>query len=184
MDSSEGLKRLDELYQGKEWFHSTGLDQFGRYVVYVTHMNHETLYDILDDLDGKQVLVHFAGSKTATASQFRNDGNARPNFTYPDGSPCLYDRSIDVSAVVLVEPTVDDLLGPEEEEKSIQYLQKELDKLERQCGSYTLQNIFYEVHDGKNAVTSDSERYPEVRHGMERLFKLYGFDTIYEELDG
>ena len=69
-------------------------------------------------------------------------------------------------------------------EYTIADLIKELDSLEKECGSNILQDIFYEVQDGKNAVTNLSARYPDVRKSMEILFDRYGFDVIYEELDG
>lgn len=63
-------------------------------------------------------------------------------------------------------------------------LVKELERLERICGSHNLQDIFYEIHDGKNAVTDLRYRFPEVWGVLEPLYMKYGFDIIYEELDG
>ena len=181
MVSPSPLVWLHDKYKDRDWFHSVGTDQYGRYVVYVKYMNHETLHDIPDSDGGVQILVHFAASKLATAEQFMNKPGQKS--TYPDGTPCPYDREIDVSAVV-VEPSLDEVVGSEEEEKSIRHLQTELDRLEKQCGSYTLNDIFYEIQDGKNAVTNMSARYPEVRTRLEKLYDQYGFDVIYEELDG
>ena len=80
---------------------------------------------------------------------------------------------------------LDQVVGAEvEENKSLLHLQNELTRLEKVCGSFTLQDIFYEIQDGKNAVTNLSSRYPEVHQAMKRLFDEYGFDVIYEELDG
>lgn len=185
MVSKSPLVWLHDKYAGKDWFHSVGEDQYGRYVVYVKYMNHETLHDIPDYEGGVQVLVHFAASKLATRDQFVDKPQERKS-TYPDGSPCPYDREIDVQAVVVPspEPTLDEVLTPEEEEKSLRHLQTELDRLEKLCGSYTLNDIFYEIQDGKNAVTNMSARYPEVRTRLEKLYNQYGFDVIYEELDG
>ena len=60
----------------------------------------------------------------------------------------------------------------------IRVLIKELDRLERICGSNTMQDIFYEVHDQANAVTNSSSKFPEVRRRMESLYQKYGFDII------
>jgi hypothetical protein len=191
MDSTEGLRMLSDLYKGKDWFHSTGFDVYGRYVVYVKYMNHETLHDIPDFMDGRQVLVHFSGSLTATSAQFVNQPQA-PGASLKAHVPSYPELELEgaarrADADGTMEPTVDevdDVIGVEEEEKSVLHLQKELDRLEKQCGSYTLQDIFYEIQDGKNAVTNMSARYPEVRKGLEKLYSQYGFDVIYEELDG
>lgn len=81
-----------------------------------------------------------------------------------------------------------DLAASEEEERqlelSVRALTDELDRLERLCGSNILQDIFYEVHDKTNAVTNLSAKFPEVRGRVEKLYDKYGFDIIYEELDG
>jgi hypothetical protein len=66
----------------------------------------------------------------------------------------------------------------------INLLIKELDRLEKICGSNPLQDIFYEIHDGDNCVTNLSIKYPDVSSSMRRLYDEYGFDVIYEELDG
>jgi hypothetical protein len=175
MDKQEGMDQLDRMYKDREWYHSVGLDQYGRIVVYVKFMNHETLHDIPDNMGKHQVLVHFSGSKTATSAQFVSQPQA-PGATLkahvPEADP---PEPLDI---------VTEVAGTEEEEKSILYLQNELSRLEKICGSYTLQDIFYEIQDGKNAVTNLSARYPEVRQRMEKLYNLYGFDVIYEELDG
>ena len=180
MDSTEGLRMLSELYQAKDWYHSVGLDKYGRLVVYVKYMNHETLNNIVDFMGGKQVLVHFAGSLT-NGDQYVNKPQA-PGASFIQAAKEAASNGVDVGVGQV--DVVDEVVGAEEEEKSVLHLQKELDRLEKQCGSYTLQDIFYEIQDGKNAVTNMSARYPEVRKGLEKLYSQYGFDVIYEELDG
>jgi hypothetical protein len=181
MDSNEALKQLAVQFGPKNWFHSTGLDQYGRLVVYVKYMNHTTLHSIPDFVDGKQVLVHFIASKTATRDQFVDHGITSKPYVP------IYDATIDTSAVVAEIADEDDVLA-EEEQELLQYLQKELDLLEKLCGSNTLQDIFYECHDENiapgSSVTNLSGRYPEVRERVENLYDMYGFDAIYNELDG
>lgn len=170
----EGIELLIRMFQGRDWFHSVGHDQYGRYVVYTNFMCEESLHDIPDVVFGKQVLCHFAASKLATADQFKV---APPGRSTPAPSPVLE-------------------LLPQEEEEDIEELDssfleadlselcRELDRLERQCGSNCLQDLFYEVHDGKNAVTNLGAKYPDVKAALQRLYDEYGFDVIYEELDG
>lgn len=164
MDFTEGMEQLSQLCKNKDWFFDIGTDALNRYVVYVKFMNDETL-SLPDNVAGRQVLVHFAFSKTATREQFTN-------------TESLYKFS--------PLETIEELVTYENDsdEKSILYLTRELDRLEKQCGSKALQDIFYEVHDRQNAVTFLSEKYPEVRSEMERLYNEYGFDVVYEELDG
>ncbi len=177
MDLNEGMEHLRTLYKDKEWYHSVGLDQYGRIVVYIHHSTQETLRDIPDRVAGKQVLVHFAGSLMATREQFVNTPG--PRFPIATGTlpPPMEEQIVDVVGTLLGN-------GSDTEEKSLRYLQNELERLEKICGSYTLQDIFYEIQDGRNAVTNLSARYPEVRQRLERLYDMYGFDVIYEEMDG
>lgn len=159
------MDELIALFGSKEWFHSVGRDQYGRFVVYIKHTTHETLNDIPDRVDGKQVMVHFASSLTATRSQFTEDLTVR--------------KPVPV-VVVPEEPISEVELPPVDLSK----LTDELDSLEKICGSHILQDIFYEIHDRDNAVTNLSVRYPQVRESLVRLYDEYGFDIIYEELDG
>ena len=182
MVTTSPLVWLHDKYKDRDWFHSVGEDQYKRYVVYVKYMNHETLNDIPDRVEGVQVLVHFAASKTSTREQFVNMPQA-PGASFVQAAKEAQTNGVDVGVGQMIDE-LDQVVGSDEEEKSILYLQKELDKLERLCSSYTLNDIFYEIQDGKNAVTNMSARYPEVRTRLEKLYNLYGFDVIYEELDG
>jgi hypothetical protein len=178
MDLNEGMEYLKGLYKDKDWFHSVGTDQYGRLVVYVNYMCDDNLRNVVDNVGKTQVLVHFSASKTATRDQFVDKPQSRllplATGTLPPPPP-PEEQIVDI---------VGSVAGADTEEKSLRHLQNELDRLEKMCGSYTLQDIFYEVQDGKNAVTNLSARYPEVRKSLEKLFDQYGFDVIYEELDG
>lgn len=170
MVSTSNEQWLQETFGNKEWFHSIGKDQYGRTVVYVHFMNHETINDIPAKLDGQQVLVHFATSMTTKPGTY---------------STILPSHSIPLLQLVdlVREPEVEELPSSDLE-NDIEDLTKELDRLEKVCGSNTLQDIFYEIHDGKNAVTNLSARYPEVKTSLTKLYNEYGFDVIYEEMDG
>lgn len=172
MDTNEGLKLLTEAFKNYAWFHDVGTDQYGRLVVYVKYMNHETLMKIPDRMEGRQVLVHFASSKLAKAEHFTSRQDDHEPF------PLLNKEAEMVGQDGIVELPSSFL------EFDLSGLCKELDRLEKICGSNCLQDIFYEIHDGRNAVTNNSARYPEVRNSLERLYQDYGFDVIYEELDG
>jgi hypothetical protein len=177
MDINEGMEYLRNLYKDKEWYHSVGLDQYGRIVVYIHFSTHETLRDIPDRVANKQVLTHFAASLCLDPDKYVNRPTSRL-FPVATGTlpPPIEDQIVDVVGSLSG--------GTDTQELSIRYLENELDRLERACGSNTLQDIFYEIKDAHNAVTNLSARYPEVRTSLERLFDQYGFDVIYENLDG
>lgn len=177
MEISEGFDLLSNMFKDRDWFYDIGLDQYGRIVVYVKYMCQETLHDIPDKVADKQVLVHFAASKTATAEQFTNQPDHEP---FP-----LVNRIMDASNdAEFVDKNGVVELPSSYLENDVADLCRELDRLERVCGSNILQDIFYEIHDGKNAVTNLSAKYPEVKSKLVKLYDEYGFDVIYEELDG
>lgn len=173
---TEGIEQLTRMFQDRDWFYDVGTDQYGRLVVYVKYMCHETLHDIPDKVAGKQVLCHFAASKLARADQFTNQGD---NIPIPLVTPKALDITNEAELVDDIEELPSSFL-----EIDSSGLCKELDRLEKVCGTNILQDIFYEIHDGKNAVTNLSARYPEVRASLDKLYDEYGFDVIYEELDG
>src|SRR5678816_1186715 len=178
MDVNPGLETLADLFKTRDWFDSVGTDPYGRLVVYVKYMCHETLHDIPDLVANRQVLVHFAASKTARADQFTNQPTEE-HAPFP-----LVTKIEDVTKEVeLVDDDGIVELPSNFLEYDVSDLCKEIDRLEKMCGSNCLQDIFYEVHDGRNAVTNLSSKYPEVRAALERLYNEYGFDVIYEELD-
>jgi hypothetical protein len=181
MDLKEGMEHLRNLYKDKEWYHSVGLDQYGRIVVYIHHSTHETLNDIPARVADKQVLVHFAGSLFLDKDKYVN----RPStFVHPMMELEGAARRADADGPADIVDMVDEAVGSQAEELSIRYLETELFRLEKLCGSNTLQDIFYEIKDQLNAVTNLSARYPEVRSALEKLYDQYGFDVIYENLDG
>lgn len=174
MNKNEVMTQLSQMFKGQDWFYDIGLDQYGRVVVY-THRMGKDIYNLVPtSLEGHQVLLHFAFSKMATLDQFVDKPQA----------PGAILRAHKSSELTVEEADIEEVMGQADEEKSLRHLQNELERLEKICGSFTLQEIFYEIQDGKNAVTNMSTRYPDVRKDMEKLFEQYGFDVIYEELDG
>lgn len=172
MDTTEALDLLTRMFQDLDWFSEAGLDQFGRLVVYVKTLNLDVYTAVPDKIGGRQVLVHYASSKAASRDQFV--GSVKKMV--PPPLPVVEMDAIDLTdeAELLEDETPPDLRS----------LTNELDRLEKMCGSNIMQDIFYEVHDGHNAVTNLSVKFPEVRTGLEKLYQRYGFDVIYEEMDG
>lgn len=160
-------EQLHVQFVGRPWYHSVGRDEYNRLVVYTNYMCQETLHDVPDRVDGIQVLTHFAASKFSTREQFTNNpGNRNTVSTIP------------------APPDSVEELDSSELEIDVGELIQDLDRLEKRCGANILMDIFFEVHDGKNAVTNLASRFPEVKEGMQRLYDAYGFDVIYNELEG
>lgn len=154
---SPGLTALVSSLDQYDWFCDAELDRFGNFVVYVDKMDFEVTRHVPMKIDGHHVLFHFAVSQPKVA----------PSPPVAPPAPIEFLKDEDVILDI-----------------DLDYLGSELDRLEKICGSNMLQDIFYEVHDGKNAVTNLSARYPEVRESMGVLYRDYGFDIVYEELDG
>ncbi len=163
MDITKGMQQLSELCKGKDWFFDVGTDNYGRLVVYTKWCSEEILRFVPGFVEGVQVLVHFAGSKTVKKDDFA----AAPKKPVLE----LVDESWDDNEDVVLPVDVGALA-------------RELDRLEKVCGSNVLQDIFYEIHDGKNAVTNLSAKFPDVKKSLDKLYDEYGFDVIYEEMDG
>lgn len=155
---NEELKAFVNSLDQYNWFCDAEVDTLGRFVVYVDRMDIPFIGSTPDMIGGYHVLFHFIASQ--------------PIHTSP-------------SRVVTIEP--EELVEEfplDEVETNLDFLISELDRLEKLCGSNILQDIFYEVHDGKNAVTNLSAKFTEVRESLNELYENYGFDLIYEELDG
>lgn len=175
MDLNKGMQQLSDMFKHKSWFYDVSVDEYNRLVVYIKESNNETIRDIPDNVDGVQVLVHFAASKMARSDQYVSTPKPVLSLSKPVD---------DLPEEGYLDPgdLIDDL--PPALTKDIGALARELDRLEKICGSNILQDIFYEVHDGKNSVTNLSAKFPDVRKSLDSLYQEYGFDVIYEELDG
>lgn len=183
MEVQEGLKILVQKYSHQPWYDSVGLDKYGRYVVYVHTMNMEIMKTVEPSLDGKQVLMHYASSKPENMKKYITEYNwntiKSSTTTENKFDPFARDPRIGHLGKFDLEK-----IESESEPADIDELIAELDRLEKICGTHGLETIFYEVHDGKNAVTNLSVKYPEVKKSMQKLYDTYGFDIIYEEIEG
>ncbi len=160
--SAEQVLQLQESLKKHDWFFDLQTEP-NRFIVYTHWMNAEVLKEVPATWAERQVLLHFAAAKTVRADQYVQEvKNYIPQ--------------------VIAEYSIPDTES--NTTLNVQDLIEELDSLEKICGSNILQDIFFEVHDGKNAVTNLSAKYPEVRASLESLYIDYGFDVIYEELDG
>ncbi len=74
------------------------------------------------------------------------------------------------------------LSSDKEEDLSMELLAKELEKMSQSCTWEVLTAIFFEVHDKENAVSGYSKAFSSTYKSMERLYNLYGYDVLAEEL--
>lgn len=139
-----------------DWFHSVGQDQYKRTVLYVKYLNSEVLLET-KDLD-RNILIHFSESFLAFSEDYTINASA--------------------SKIPVLASVINSTIELDEID-----IHEELWNLQRICGRDNLENIFYEVHDGDDAVTSLSSEFPEVRVAMEVLYNNAGFDVLFEELD-
>lgn len=68
-------------------------------------------------------------------------------------------------------------------EPDLDHLNTEIRYLQSICKRDLLQHVFYEIHDGDNAVTNYSSALSEVREMLEDLYNTYGYDLLYEKLE-
>lgn len=169
-DLQSVVATLKQKFQNNKWFHDVALDRYNRPVVYVYELSREVDETVPQTLGGRQVLVHWASSLTFKKEQFVSNGKEN------DAEP--------ISLLTKVEDVSNDVEYDiqDDEIQSIGFLMEELDRLEKICGHNILEDMFYEIHDGKNAVTNLSSRFPEVRVVLDKLYNEFGFDVIYEEL--
>lgn len=168
MDKNEVIEYLTKTFQDKDWFAEAGIDvATKRITVYVHKMNAEVYESVPSMLHEFQIMLAFVGFLRAASDKFTED-LTKPKF----------------GSSLVTKPVIEDVSEFAEMVNDGPPLIEELDRLEKICGSNMLQDIFYEVHDGKNAVTNLSSRFPEVREALETLYANYGFDVLYEELDG
>lgn len=106
---NEGIQQLTQLYQNKDWFSNVGIDQYGRYVVYVKRMNHETLHSIPDTMAGKTVLVHFAEPPKDKFVQQIN--LARHYFAEPEEDQDALQRALDRLELICGSHVLLDIFG-------------------------------------------------------------------------
>jgi hypothetical protein len=163
MEIVEQLAILNKMFDSQDWFAKTGLDQYGRPVVYVHRSSLEIERSIPRQIDGRQVLVHFMSSATVSKDKFVEEIRLASVAPLTVVQELVYEEP---------EPVLD-----------LDILIMELDRLEKVCGKNILQDVFYEAHDGKNAVTNLSSSYPEIREDVDALYDEYGFDIIFDQLD-
>lgn len=170
METNQSLIELAILFKDKKWFCDIELDDYNRYIIYNNYMNSEVLTSVPDKLNGKQVLLHFFSSKVAKRENFINNASHIPFKKIETNSKLeIIDDEIEELSSDHLENDLDDLL-------------MELDRLHAICDNNTIQNIFFELHDGKNAITNLSVKYPKVRDSLKLLYEEYGFDIIHDEI--
>jgi hypothetical protein len=141
-------------------------------VAYVHRMIPE-VYAVVPDMIGDwQVRVHFVASVASTADAFKVDPKS---FAV---SPTAVFTPEDIRQMKVLPVSED----PVVEEVDLD-VHNECWKLAKICGWQNLEDLFFEVHDGNNAVTQVRESFPDAYEKLSMLYELVGFDVLSEELD-
>lgn len=167
----DACHRLSGLLYSYPWFAKKVIkhpSSHNAIIAYVHLMNAEVFAVVPDKCEGYDVKVHFIASapiEPGAPSPYVSSPQARPAFN--------------PAALAPAKPLLD------EEPVFTQTLDvhNEIWKLQRVCGKDALTDIFYEIHDGDDAVTELSEEYPAVRAELQKLYNEFGFDVLFEELD-
>lgn len=157
------LETLSTMLKNNEWFDSVELDELGRPTVYVHAMNLETLQKIPEKVGGKQVLCHFSAFRKAHREQFVDD-RTKPSFMQTQNF-----TKEDKPLFVRIQPNYNDL-------------DLEVDRLTGICGPSILEQIFWEIHDGKNKVTNLGVKFPDIMDDLSELYSEFGFDELQNAL--
>lgn len=153
MENNKSLNTLNQMFKNQSWFHSVGLDEFNRPTVYAKFISPEIEKSVPRELDGKQVMLHFSATKTLTRDSFVND-KTKIQFS---------DSSLEI------------------EDLSILELQNKLDELSDLYSFSDIKDVFWEVHDGINAVTSVAKMFPSLKNELQKLYDEFGFDVLYTQ---
>jgi hypothetical protein len=186
MNTNEAIQTLKTQLQAKDWFSDVEEDKLHNIVVYVKYLSSEVMKSIPDRVEGHFVLTHFAASKMANSKQFITNASTwqPPTSVAIDAAKFVQDFPKVKGSEVALEKAHDQLFSKDSEffpVKDTERLANELDRLSSICGDNILQAVFYEVHDGKSALTNFSAKYPVIKKEMEQLYVEYGFETINEE---
>jgi len=72
--------------------------------------------------------------------------------------------------------------APKEEDLSLELLAKELDRLSQTCGWETMNDLLNEIHNEDDAITNFQRVFGTVHKSLKRLYELYGYDVLADEL--
>ena len=172
---SEACHQLHVKLHGQAWYGGKVLPNpqlYNSIVAYVKYQSAEIEKSVPQKIDGFDVRAHFLASLCEEKDKFVT---TQSSISLPSYVPLTSLPGFTVATDVVLEDEVVTTLALD--------LHNELWKLRRVCGADNLTDIFYEVHDGTNALTSVSQGYPEVRTKVQELYNEFGFDVLFEELD-
>lgn len=188
MEKEQVVSYLTDMFRSKEWFDHVGFDQYNRVVVYVHKMD-SSVVNLIPEFteDRKRIMVHFASSVRTDKNDVVNRPQSLSGVPIYRGANEVISPATFLQSVRAIQAQEIQIIDPEEEERAlelrVQKLTDELDRLEKICGTNILADVFFECHDQKNAVTNLSDKFPEIRHRVQKLYDEYGFDVLYEQLE-
>lgn len=151
------FQNLIEQIKDCDWFCGSGKDDYNRHVIYVNKMNLEILLSLPNECDNVQVLCHYYNSFVIDSSKYVEKIDSEPqNYVVEDSIESKFQKD------------------------EIKY---HVGLLLEKYGVNTVQDIFYEIHDGGNAVTNLSAIFPELKEKMMDLYRKFGFNPLYKEIE-
>ena len=159
MDLHSAIDSLSQELKNEDWFFDISIIR-NEIVVYAYWMNAEVMNKVPSSIGGYRVLLHFA------ICNLQKDYKVPADQLTASG----YNSEELAELIPLHKSSNTELIS-------------NLDCLEKICGAHILESIFFEEHDGKNAITNWSNKYPKVRQRIHHLYEKYGFDAIYDEIE-
>lgn len=170
---SEALEQLNQKMFYYDWYAkkvAVNTMLHNSIVVYAHRIDAAVYAAVPDKIGNWDVRVHFFASYNASADSFKVDPKSFTVSKDAVFSPAT------IAQLKVVEPTIE--LTEEDFDVS-----EEVWQLSKQCGWDALEEIFYEIHDGPNAITERSKDFPGVAASIKELYDLVGFDVLAEEIE-
>ncbi len=162
---------LDDFVKSVEkynWFCDFYLDNNKKLIIYVSYMDMKFISLVPQKISGTQILFHFIESKPVY----------KKHCAFCDKS-CVNTLSV---CSFHDKPHDEESNGYFSYEDGLNFLFDQIDHLEEICGYEILQDIFFEVCDGDDAVSNYSEEFPDVREELDSLVESFGIDILYDKI--
>ncbi len=179
MELSEALSTLNQKMFYYDWYAkkvAVNTMLYNSIVVYAHRIDAAVYAAVPDKIGNWDVRVHFFASYNANADTFK----VAPKTLLEQFATKVGTVPTGMLAATSLTPPVEEVTELTEEDFDVS---EEVWQLSKQCGWDALEEIFYEIHDGPNAITERSKDFPGVAASIKELYDLVGFDVLAEEIE-